>query len=274
MLHVTGMSRTAPAKAADLCRLCPRQCAVDRARAETGFCGVGATPRYFADFVHFGEESCLIPSYTIFFTGCNLRCAFCSSRDYVDNPALGAPVDPRYFRRQITAHAREGARTVNLLGGEPACNLPAIAEIFAGYDSPIPVVWNSNLYFSPDCFPLILPFTNIFLADFKFGNDSCAARLASAPGYTNVVTSNLLAAAAERTTIVRHLLLPGHFDCCAVPVLDWIAESLPGVAVSILGSFVPRPHTCGPAELRRTLDPAEVTRAVSFARARGLRLVH
>ena len=253
------------------CRLCPRSCGANRLEGETGFCR--ATGRFFDDFVHFGEEEKLVPSYTVFFTGCNLRCAFCSNFEYVENPSLGRPADPRYFRRKITAFARRGVRNVNFLGGEPTCNLPAIAKIFSGWKSPLPIVWNSNFYFSQAALPHVLALADIFLADFKFGNDSCARRLARAAGYLDVVTANLLAVAPLRETIVRHLLVPGHFDCCTIPVLDWLAARLPKAAVSILASFIPPRRPGVSREIDRTVSPEEVEKALKEARKRRLSLV-
>ena len=50
------------------CVLCERRCGVDRMRGEKGFCGV-LEPRISSEFLHFGEEAELVPSYTIFSRG-------------------------------------------------------------------------------------------------------------------------------------------------------------------------------------------------------------
>ena len=202
------------------CRFCPRDCGVDRLGGELGYCGVGIRSRYFAEFVHFGEEQELVPAYAIFFTGCNLRCGFCINYDVVVAPQRGVEAEPDYFRRRITEHARHGVKWVSFIGGEPTCHLHTIAEILTGFDSPLPVVWNSNFYFSPAVRPSIVALTDLFLADLKFGNDACAEQLAGAKRYLEVVGGNLLAVSQQRELIVRHLLLPGHQECCTVPVLD------------------------------------------------------
>ncbi|MHA1754644.1 MAG: hypothetical protein ACTSYR_03920 [Candidatus Odinarchaeia archaeon] len=57
------------------CHLCEHRCNVNRLGGQKGFCGVGAEARVSSFFLHTGEEAPLIPSGTIFFSGCNFRCA-------------------------------------------------------------------------------------------------------------------------------------------------------------------------------------------------------
>ena len=60
------------------CVLCERRCRVDRASGERGFCGAGPWPRLFRAALHWGDEPHLVPNYSLSFSGCNLRCAFCN----------------------------------------------------------------------------------------------------------------------------------------------------------------------------------------------------
>lgn len=264
------------------CRLCARSCGADRRQGEVGYCGVGARSRCFGELVNFAEAPELVPSYTIFFAGCNLRCEFCVNLEWMTAPDRGEVLAAEHFREQIRLQAGYGARSVNFWGGEPTCHLASIAEILTGFDCPLPVVFNSNFYFTAAARAPIISLTDIFLADFKFGSDGCARELAQAEDYLAVVRGNLLALAGERAMIVRHLLLPGHFECCTVPVLDWLARELPDVRVSLPGSFVPRAVAAGvskPAasegsagpetELSRTVTAEEVARARAYAHARG-----
>ncbi|MCD6220182.1 radical SAM protein, partial [Candidatus Calescamantes bacterium] len=65
------------------CRLCPRECGVDR-KEERGFCGGGWKVKVASFAPHFGEERELVGrggSGTIFFSGCNLKCVFCQNYD-------------------------------------------------------------------------------------------------------------------------------------------------------------------------------------------------
>ncbi len=66
------------------CRLCPRDCGVDRTRDLKGACNTGLRAVVSTAFPHFGEESVLQGwngSGTVFFSLCNLRCVFCQNWD-------------------------------------------------------------------------------------------------------------------------------------------------------------------------------------------------
>ena len=61
------------------CRLCGRECGVDRSEKQ-GFCLSGTVPTLSRADLHMWEEPCISGvngSGTIFFTGCNLKCVYC-----------------------------------------------------------------------------------------------------------------------------------------------------------------------------------------------------
>jgi len=226
------------------CRLCPRQCKIDRRQGKTGFCGAGAVPYIFKDFVHYGEEAALVPSHTIYMTGCNLRCAFCSNYRCWDELQQGRRSAPADDATIIDHNFSNGSRNVNFLGGEPTVNLPGILRILERVNPNIPVVWNSNLYATPEAFSIIAQFADVYLADFKFGNDSCARQIAESPDYVATITRNLKTAAANGKVIVRHLPLTGHEKCCSRPVIEWVAKHLPTATISLLDNYIPA-RNCG-----------------------------
>ena len=65
------------------CRVCPRECEVDRLKDDKlGFCRTGLNPVVASVSPHHGEEppiSGTRGSGTIFFTNCNLRCEYCQN---------------------------------------------------------------------------------------------------------------------------------------------------------------------------------------------------
>jgi len=66
------------------CRICPRNCGVNRNADKLGACNTGRYAIVSSAFPHFGEESVLqgwCGSGTIFFGMCNLRCVFCQNWD-------------------------------------------------------------------------------------------------------------------------------------------------------------------------------------------------
>ena len=65
------------------CSLCERDCGADRAKGEIGYCGVKEA-RIASHFIHYGEEKPLVPSYTVFFAGCNFECCLLYTSDAAD----------------------------------------------------------------------------------------------------------------------------------------------------------------------------------------------
>ena len=66
-----------------ICTLCPRNCRAERTEtAGAGLCRMGTLPRIARAALHMWEEPCISGtrgSGAVFFSGCNLRCAFCQN---------------------------------------------------------------------------------------------------------------------------------------------------------------------------------------------------
>jgi putative pyruvate formate lyase activating enzyme len=171
-------------------------------------------------------------------------------------------------RERILGHLRAGARTLNIVGGEPTVNLCGLLELIAPIRSKVRLVWNSNLYFSEECGRLLEDVVDVYLADLKFGNAKCAKDLLGVGDYLETVQRNLLFAKNSADLIVRHLVLPGHAECCREPLLRWLKENIPDVKLSLRGEYMP------PSEARKA--PAEYLRELefkdAFERARALDL--
>jgi len=136
-----------------------------------------------------------------------------------------------------------------------------------------PLVLKTNAYGSASSRALLHGLFNVWCVDYKFGSDACADRLAQIPHYNRVVRENLVWAAGQGDLIVRHLLMPGHVECCWRPVAEWLAADLPGVKVSLRTGFWPAWQSRRHTELRRTVSLAEIEQAQSTASECALRLI-
>lgn len=253
------------------CTLCERRCAVDRLAGERAPCGLDDQTWCFKRHVSYAEELPLLPSYMVYLGGCNFRCRFCVQAPACFDPRSGVRVRAPEVARDLERVVARGARTINLLGGEPSLHLHTILEIAAEADEPLPLVLNSNMYMTPEVVDLLDGVVEMYLADFKFGNDACARSLAGVDRYVEVVTRNLRLAAAQAPMIVRHLLMPGHFECCFRPVVRWLAENLPEVPFTLMSGYVPAWRAGACADLGRTLTEEERDRAVRLVADLGLR---
>jgi len=333
------------------CRLCAHECGVNRLVGNAGLCHAGAEARVFSAQVEVSDELELIPTFAIALSGCDLRCDFCITGAPSWNPRLGEPLRMEELIERANVALANGARTVMILGGEPAIHLPTALEIVAAlserrpparhepveFEMPIrpddtaerelqragpeagapKLVWKTNAHGSAQARELLAGMFDVWLADYKFGNDACAVRLARVSDYVRVVRENLLwfagqerraparhkeylttkkqsneeqlgslvpslfnqraeavlGARAGGELIVRHLLMPGHVECCWRQVAEWLAENLPGVKVNLRSGFWPAWHAARHGELRGTVTKMESEIAQEIAGDFKLNLV-
>lgn len=256
------------------CHFCERRCGVDRTGGERGVCGVGEKPRVASEFMHYGEEPELVPSYTIFFSGCTFKCRFCQNWDISQFPREGAEASPKILAKLVENARANGARNVNWVGGDPTPNLHAILEALWLCKANIPSVWNSNMYLTPEAMDLLAGTQDIYLTDFKYGNDGCAERLSLVKNYFTVVSRNHKIAASDSELIIRHLVMPNHIECCTYPVLKWIAENLGHeTRVNIMDQYRPEYLASKFEDINRRITVEEIERALNYARKLGLRNV-
>jgi putative pyruvate formate lyase activating enzyme len=135
-------------------------------------------------------------------------------------------------------------------------------------------VWKSDFYGTPEAFALLAGVVDVYVADFKFGNDGCARRIAGVEEYVETVTRNLLLVGQRHDLIVRHLLLPGHFDCCYRPVVAWLRRKLPRAKFSIRDGYLPRWRAKNFAELAGPLPAEAGDAAADLALEEGLCVIH
>jgi len=251
------------------CCFCQHRCRVDRTRGEMGKCGCDATSHAYSEEVLWGEEEFITPSYAIFFAGCNLRCAFCSASESNLQPQNHTPIAAEAVARRVRRCEPRPA-SFSLIGGEPTVHLHTCLRLIAALPPDLPVVWNSNFYFTHSAAQLLEGLVDVFIADVHFGNDDCARSLAGVESYLETLTRNLQWANSAGTLVARHLVLPGHLECCTRPALELLAEELPRVPIHIMTSYVP-PTAPTIGELGRELDEQEAARAFEIGQSLGLR---
>jgi putative pyruvate formate lyase activating enzyme len=270
------------------CRICPRACGCDRlASARGAFCGLGQDAFVYKELLSVGEEPAIAPTFLVDLGGCSLRCLFCSEWQHVVEPATAGSVrlDGAWLADRVRRRRQEGARTLSFVGGEPIVNLLAVLRALSHVPAAIalPVVWNTNGLASAAALDLLAGVVACWIVDWKFGNPVCAKRLSGETGFDGAheIERTLAVALAPPThnisesyglfpLIVRHLLMPGHLDCCTVPALTALRDRWPAAAVNVMTGYLP----LGPAarrlphapELHARTTLAERERALDFAR--------
>lgn len=251
------------------CRYCEFKCKVDRTKNQIGVCRVGLHSKIASMFVHVGEEPELVPSYTIFFSGCNFRCVYCQNWD-ISQQIVGLHLDPKDVALRIETHWRHGEiRNVNWVGGSPTPNIHFILDVLMFLDENVPQIWNSNLYNSIEALKLLHGVIDLWLPDFKYGNNKCGLRLSKVPRYFDVITRNLSFINKNYDeTLIRHLVLPNHIECCSIPILRWIHRNLnlEVVRVNIMSQYRPEYKAMEYQEISRPITREEYSRVIEYAK--------
>lgn len=246
------------------CRLCPRECGVNRAAGETGFCGCPATALVAKTMRHMWEEPVLAGSGgsgALFFGGCTLGCKYCQNAAISGGP-VGKPTDSAGLRRIFEDLIAQGAENIDLV--TPTHFLPTILPALEPR-LPVPVVCNCGGYERVETLRELEGKIDIYLPDFKYADSTLAADLSGAPDYfpraQDAIREMVRQTGAPqwqgdkllRGTVIRHLILPGHVDN-SLRVLDWIGETFaPGqVLVSLMRQYTPMGNLPAPFDRRVT----------------------
>ena len=246
------------------CRLCPRECGVNRAAGETGFCGCPATALVAKTMRHMWEEPVLAGSGgsgALFFGGCTLGCKYCQNAAISGGP-VGKPTDSAGLRQIFEDLIAQGAENIDLV--TPTHFLPTILPALEPR-LPVPVVCNCGGYERVETLRELEGKIDIYLPDFKYADGALAADLSSAPDYFHRAQDAIREMVRQtgapqwqgdkllRGTVIRHLILPGHVDN-SLRVLDWIGETFaPGqVLVSLMRQYTPMGNLPAPFDRRVT----------------------
>lgn len=257
------------------CHFCEHRCQIDRT-SQTGFCGVSEESYVSSAFLHTGEEAPLVPSGTIFFSGCNLRCAHCQNFDISCNPTNGSKISAQELARIADKLASQGAKNINYVGGDPTPNIHTILNSMKFQQYNITQLWNSNMYLTNEAMELLLDVIDFWLPDLKYYSEECAHRLSGIKRYPEFVMRNIKTAYDQGTKemIIRLLVLPNHIDCCALPILNWIAQNTPKALVNIMAQYRPlwrvAQHPEQFTEITRRVTSTEIEQTYSYAEKLGL----
>jgi putative pyruvate formate lyase activating enzyme len=257
------------------CCFCERKCQVNREIGKLGVCRVGKEAIVSSAFLHMGEETVLVPSGTIFFSGCTFKCVFCQNYSISQkwqNPESGKIIDgvkrtPKQITGVVGALAREGARNINWVGGDPTSNLHVILHVLEDLDVNICQLWNSNMYLSVEGMKLLLEVMDFWLPDLKYANDDFAKRMSKISNYWSFVTRNIKMAYDKGSgeMIIRHLVMPGRIETDTYPILEWCAKNTPKALVNVMGQYRPmhlvQKHPDRFQDINRSITYEELTLA-------------
>lgn len=246
------------------CRLCPRQCGVDRENGQRGFCGCPGTALVAKAMLHKWEEPALAGpggSGAVFFGGCTLGCSYCQNAA-ISSHAAGQAMDSAQLRRVFEDLIAQGAENIDLV--TPTQFLPTILPALEP-KLPVPVVYNCGGYESVQTLKALEGRVDIYLPDLKYADPKLASSLSGAADYFPVAAAAIREMVRQtgpvqwqgekilRGTVIRHLILPGQVEN-SLKILDWIGETFrPGeVLVSLMRQYTPMGNQQPPMDRRIT----------------------
>lgn len=273
--------------ALESCRLCARNCGVNRLAGETGYCRTGRHARLASFGPHFGEERPLVGvggSGTIFFSECNLRCIFCQNYD-ISLLGHGREAGPQELAAAMLALQRRGCHNINFV--TPTHVLAQILEalpmaVEGGLR--LPIVWNCGGYESVEALRLLDGIVDIYMPDFKYGEGRWAAEFSNAPDYPERAEAAIREmhrqvgdlemdahGIARHGLLVRHLVMPD--DVAATDkVITVLASISPRTYVNVMDQYRPCYQAVGHPIIGRRISPTEYRRALEAAIRAGLRV--
>ncbi|MDQ7859206.1 MAG: radical SAM protein [Armatimonadota bacterium] len=270
------------------CRLCPRDCGVNRLENRFAVCKVGRHARVSSAFHHFGEEDVLRGwngSGTIFFSWCNLRCVFCQNFE-TSQIGEGEELTPRELARVMLRLQAEGCHNINFVTPEHVVPqiLEALLVAVAG-GLRLPLVYNTSAYDSEHSIRLMEGVVDVYMPDFKLWDRERSRRYLLAPDYPEAARRAIRLmheqvgvlkvdedGLARRGVLVRHLVMPGMLDDTR-EIVRWLAALSPDTYVNIMDQYFPAWRAKTEErfrEINRRVTPREVEEALALARAAGL----
>ena len=288
-LYETGeLSRRAATLTALLkeCVICPWNCRVDRTSFEVGVCRVGRSAMVANFSPHFGEEPPLTGSGgsgTIFLSYCNLKCVFCQNYD-ISHFGAGLEVSSEQLSKMMVMLQREGCHNVNFV--TPTHQIAQILESLPNAIEnglSVPLVYNCGGYESVETIKLLDGIFDIYMPDFKYGDDEAALEYSGTKDYAERARESIKEmhrqvgdlvldknGIAERGLIIRHLVLP-----CGVArtreVMRFVAKEISKDSyVNIMGQYRPCHRAAEHPPLDRRVTEKELAEAFIIAKEEGL----
>ena len=269
------------------CRLCPRECGVNRLSGETGFCQTGRRAKVASYNAHFGEESPLVGrsgSGTIFFSSCNLLCSFCQNYD-ISHLAEGVEVEPEQLAEMMTYLAGSGCHNINFV--TPTHVVPQILEglyIAIEHGLNVPLVYNTGGYDSVETLKILDGIFDIYMPDFKFWDQKMAEKFCNAFDYKEKAVDAIRemhrqvgdlemneAGIAVKGLLVRHLVMPND-AANTEEVMKFLADEISvNTYVNVMDQYRPCFSAKDDSIINRRITAEEFEAAIDSAGKAGLK---
>ncbi|MCR1952238.1 radical SAM protein [Clostridium sp. DSM 100503] len=268
------------------CKLCPRNCGVNRLSGKRGFCGAGDKIRVARAALHYWEEPCIsgdVGSGTVFFSHCTLKCVFCQNYN-ISQCEWGKEITVDRLAEIFIELQNKGALNINLV--TPTHYVPQIIEaisISRKSGLKLPIIYNSSGYEKVETIKLLKGYIDVYLPDMKYFDTKYSIRYSKAKDYFKYAKEainemvNQVGEAKfnergiiQKGVIVRHLMLPGLlFD--SKKIIEHIHNMYGNkVYISIMNQYTPLEHVKAYPELNKSLNEKHYDSMIDYALSIGV----
>ncbi|WP_156946228.1 radical SAM protein [Clostridium akagii] len=269
------------------CKLCPRNCNVNRLKDELGFCKSGSNLSIARVSLHKWEEPCISGtkgSGTIFFSNCNLKCVFCQNHE-ISQEQIGKEISIKRLSEIFMEQQNYGAHNINLV--TPTHFVPQIIEsikLSRRNGLSIPILYNSNGYENVETIKSLEGYIDIYLPDLKYINNKFAEKYSMAQDYfkfASCAIDEMVSQAPNpvfnengimlKGVIIRHLMLPGLlFD--SKKIVDYIYKKYgDNVYLSLMNQYTPMFNAAKYPEINKPLNKKHYESLIDYCRNLGFK---
>ncbi len=268
------------------CHLCPRECRVNRAEGEKGYCKSAREMVVSSIGSHFGEENELVGrggSGTIFLSHCSLGCLYCQNFE-ISHLGQGKVISTEELARGMLCLQSIGCHNINFV--TPTHFTPQIVEgikVAIEKGLKIPIVYNCGGYEKVETLRLLEGIVDIYMPDVKYSEAAPAKKFSNALHYFEICRRVLKEmhrqvgdlevneeGFAERGLLIRHLVLPNNL-AGSEAVLRFITEKLSRESyVNIMPQYRPMYKAFLYPEINRGPRLTEINEALQMAEELGL----
>lgn len=241
------------------CRICPRDCDVNRLNNEVAACYSGLLPIVSSYTPHFGEEPALVGTCgagNVFLGLCNLRCVYCQNYQISQTFKEQRRNEVSFERLAEMFLELQGRGCHNINWVSPTHFVPQLVRsllIAARRGLNLPIVYNTNAYDAVPVLEVLDGIVDVYLPDLKYSTDAAGVEYSKVKEYVRHSraaikemfrqTGDKLVygedGVLQRGLVIRLLVLPNDIAGISES-LQWIRDELsPGVAVSLMAQYYP-----------------------------------
>ena len=272
-------------KILDKCVLCPHKCKVNRRLGKKGFCSAGYKPVISSAIPHHGEEPPISGSRgsgTIFFSCCNMKCAYCQNYQISqEHEGIENSIDS--LADSMITLQNSGCHNINFVS--PTIWIPQIVKALSAARKrglSVPTVFNTGGYDNPEIIKMLDGIIDIYMPDMRYSSDYMAKKYSMVKDYRLYNRQSVKEmyrqvgglklndkGVASKGLLIRLLVLPYNIGGVK-ETLNFIKSELSTDAyLSIMAQYHPTYNAFEYPKLCRRINAKEYLEVVRYAEKKG-----